>query len=311
MVRRRGTTSKARAKRGKIRWTGWLRGGVTPERLRRVWMVSSVLAVAIGVACGLRALKHYVYSLDAYRRPLRLQAVNTPPWLSEELRDRILQEAGVSPEDSLLDEDLVGRIAERLARSGWVRCVRRVEKHADGRITIDCAYRRPVAVVQQLPYYYLVDAEGVRLPGTYAAAGEWLIIQGVRAPAPPVGQAWGGPEVCAAARLAAMLIDRPFAEQLSGLRVSGHGGRLDADRVRIELVTRPVGSSRPPSIIIWGSPPGEEVAEPTAADKIAVLQSNYERGRIDAGYPWIDLTVGKNQFARPRGAEPHTTAWRS
>ncbi len=310
MARRRRRPSSS-----KPHWlAGWARSvnDETKRRWARMALNASVVLVAVvsGVV-GLEALKRHVYELEQYQCPLELQAVNTPPWLSDALRDRILTDVRIRADDRLLDDRLVPRITQDLSASGWVKRVRRVEKHCDGRITIDCEYRQPVAVVQQHLYYYLVDAEGVRLPGTYASAGEWLIIQGAVSPAPDVGREWPGQDARAGARLAAMVINQPFAEQLTGINVGNYHGRLDPSRPQIKLITAPSGSSQPASVIFWGSPPGEEIEEPTPADKIAVLSSNYDRGRIDAGYPWIDLTVGKNQFGRPRNVEPHAAAWRS
>jgi len=52
--------------------------------------------------------------------------------------------------------------------------------------------------------------------------------------------------------------------------------------------------------IIWGSAPGQELEENTAAQKLAILRSNYARsGRLDSQYRVIDVSVFPDRFIVP------------
>jgi len=197
----------------------------------------------------------------------------------------------------LLDDDLARRIGESLAANGWIERVRRVEKFADGRIELECAFRRPVAVVHQFPNYYLIDAAGVRLPGTYSGTGTLPLIQGVKAAAPPPGRIWQADDLTAGLQLAALLAGQPYAEQVTGVSVHNFAGREDPHQPHLRVFTAPDHLGTVGGVVLWGSAVGREIEEATPAEKLEILAANWKRtGRIDAGLSWIDVSIGRGQY---------------
>jgi len=292
MARKR--RSKPAAKKEKH--SGWISVG---PRLSRIGTARAAkLAVVVGVTCaallGLSRLQRYVYSLPDYHTPVRLELADVPPWLQRSQNDHILQsiqqEAGISPQQSYLDDGLTRCLAERIERSGWVRKVVSVEKCYGGRIVARCEYRQPIAWVMHGDWCFLVDDECVRLPGRYAhvqiASAGLLQIAGVSSPPPDVGQRWDAEDLSAAIKLVTELAGQPFREQIIAVLVYNYDGREDPYEPHMELAT-----DRPGNRIRWGRAPGQELGiEPTAEQKLALLQGLYRKyRRVDMGKSYIDI----------------------
>jgi len=286
--------SKPTPKREKT--SGWI--ALTPHlskaRTVRAAKLACVLAVTLVVLLGLSRLRGYVYSLPDYHRPLRLELADVPPWLQHWQNRHVLQsveqDAGIWQEQDYLDDGLTQRLAERLARSGWVRKVVSVEKCYGGRIVARCEYRQPVAWVMHGDWCFLVDNECVRLPGRYAhvqvARAGMLQVAGVRSAPPQVGQPWAGEDLSDAVKLIRQLAEQPFREQIIAVLVYNHGGREDPYEAHMELAT-----DRPGNRIRWGRAPGEELGlEPSAEQKLALLQGLYRKyRRVDMGKSYVDI----------------------
>jgi hypothetical protein len=179
-----------------------------------------------------------------------------------------------------------------------VQRVDQVLRLPDGRIEVRCRYRTPFALVQSGGGFVLVDGEGVRLPGQYPYSPSLPLVQGVAAPAPDQGQLWDAPDLAAGLKILTRLAGEPYADQVTAVLVHNHGGRRSPRSAHVELATDRAGGR-----IIWGSGPGEEIEENTAAQKMAILQRNYElHGRIDAGLPVIDISTFPDRFTTPSRA---------
>jgi len=264
--------------------------------LARRLTLPALLLTAVGVL--LWRLEMHV----AERRPpepVQIQWAELPDWLAEPGNEHILADlracSGLTDADDWNDSDLVARVAAELSRPdvGWVRDVRRVMKIPGGTLRIYCDFRRPVAWVRFGRYDYLVDADGVRLPGRYrreSSGGSGLVpVVGVRTPPPPVGAPWPGHDVGSVIQVAALLERQPFSRQLAGMQLRRTGSN---DVPELILLT-----DQNESCIRWGSLPGEEAADENKAfDKITLLNDMYEEsGRIDQNSAFIDLTIAPDR----------------
>lgn len=253
---------------------------------------------AVGLAAGLgleRLDGHVAAEVSAGVTGPELRFIDLPP-VVERLGGHDLA-AVVS---DLLDEPwtdprLCGAMAARLTAVGWIGRLNFVRRTGDGRFEVSAQYRVPVAMVRQGSEFLLTDAEGTRLPGTYFSDPSWKVIDGVLAGAPVAGERWAGDDLTAGLRLITALAQEPFAEQITGVTVANHGGRVAAGRCHIELTTDREGGR-----IRWGSAPGHEVEENSVPQKLGILRANYRTtGRADAGRPIIDISTFPDRFSAP------------
>ena len=193
------------------------------------------------------------------------------------------------------DDQLCRDMAARFATVGWVQQVHYVRRTSEGCFEVSCRYRSPFAMVQQGNEFLLVDAAGVRLPGTYRYDSAWQFIQGVARPAPSSGSRWEGQDLQAGLAVIATLALEPFADQITAVLVDNHDGRSDPKAGHLELATDRAGGR-----IRWGSAPGEELEENGVERKLAILRENFRRtGRADARHPVIDISTFPDRFTIP------------
>lgn len=196
------------------------------------------------------------------------------------------------------DDRLCSEMASRVATVGWVGKVHHVRRTGGGRFEISCRYRNPAAVVLHQQAGYLVDSDGIRLPGTYVQHPAWRTIFGVQASPPQPGAHWEGDDVQTGLAVLATVRSEPFARQIVGVAVENHAGRHDPRTGHVELVT-----DRPGGRIRWGSAPGRELEENGVAQKLALLRKNYsDTGRVDAGHVVIDVSVFPDRYTVPGDA---------
>lgn len=266
----------------------------------------SIILLPVLLSMGFARMERYVHAQPRYDRALMLKWVDLPMWLripeNRHVLDTLAQRINLQSTDRLLDRNLAERLGAALAdpRVGWVRAVERVRVEPNGEVSIKCQFRQPMAWVRHQGHGYLVDVEGVRLPGTYDLAdcrgGGMLLVEGVAADPPPVGAAWEGADLASALKLAALLTDRPFRHQLSSVIVANHNGRKDRSKPYIELSTE-LETSR----IWWGRAPGEEFGtEITADQKITLLETMYRQwGRIDMNRSYVNIMTWPDRVAMP------------
>lgn len=280
--------------------------GFFHARRRSIWQ-----AVALGlslsvVVFGLVRLNDYVHRMPAYDRPLMLEWAELPEWLAmaenRHVLDSLVRVVDLQPTDRLLDGQLAERIGSALASPeiGWVKSVDRVRIEPTGVVAIKCQFRRPTAWVRHGKYCYLVDGEGVRLPGSYEVedcrASALLMIEGVAAAPPAVGLPWIGADLVSGLHLSALLVDKPFRHQIGSVIVSNYQGRRDRSRPHIELATDRKGSR-----IWWGRPPEEDFGtEITASQKLLLLETIYRQwGRIDMNRSYVNIMTWPDRVAMP------------
>ena len=249
------------------------------------------LTVCTAAIWGLQRAQQNEFRNPEYHQQTQFVLADAPAGIA----DVVLDDLARLTQTSWIDNELCERAYERLSQSPWVRAVHHVGKAEPGVIRVACEYRRPIAMVQQHEYFYMVDEYGIRLPGQYDYQPGWLLIQGVQAALPEPGEIWPGADLAAGLRLAEMLLNQPYHYQVVAVLMHNHGGRVDPYHHHVELVTDRDGSR-----ILWGSAPGEEQEENTAAHKLQILAENFRRhGRIDAHQPRIDISVFPDRYFIP------------
>lgn len=289
----------------------WTAGTILSEPVptRRIVLAGLVVALIVGAAWGMGRLQAHVRSLPRYDRVLALEWVDLPGWLqlprNRHILETLTQRVDLTNADRLLDAELAGRLGSALLDPsiGWIKAVDRVVVRPDGVVTIRCLFREPAAWVLHEGYCYLVDAESVRLPGRYEPddleTNALLTVYGVAAPPPSVGSQWTGADLSSGIRLARLIADHPFTQQVDRIIVANHDGRQDRARPYLEIAT-----DRPGSRIWWGRPPEEEFGtEISATQKLALLDKLYGRwGRIDLDRAYVDIRTHPDSVVLPNAS---------
>lgn len=257
----------------------------------RMAVVLAIAATVAGAIWGTERLESYVRAQPEYQVPPKIVLTDVPPSLAEKVY-KILAPFNLRPWS---DPQLCRAIATALDDSAWIERVHWVRRFGDRRVLISCAYRMPAALVQVEHGFCLASDDAVRLPGRYGYHPSLVLIQGAGGHLPAPGESWQAGDVRAALDIIKLLHDEPYFNQITGVLVENYGGRLNKRLPQVVLATAP-GSGR----IVWGSAPGEEIEENTAAEKIGILRENYRRwGRIDAGRDSIDVSVFPDRFTTP------------
>lgn len=265
--------------------------------------------VALSAAAwGMNRMERWVATLPQACPPVRIEWADLPDWLclpdNRHILDDLMHCTGVTEDDRLIEPGLAEAVATKLSEpsSAWVRRVVRVVKRPPDTLVIRCEFRRPVAWVRHAEREYLVDAEGVRLPGRYRrdvlSASGLPQVAGVQSPPPPIGNVWQGAEVQAGLSVLHRVRTQPYSHQITGVSVENYIGRRQRERSHIDLLTNLAGAR-----VVWGRAPGEEQAAETSADqKLALMQSIYEHtGRIDMNQSRVDITTWPDRIVTTSG----------
>lgn len=257
-----------------------------PLALALLWVVSLA-----GLAYGFRRLDDYARALTAVDS-WRIEWVGVPAtvddWVLGEIEAEVAAaEGGALRAADFQAPDLCRRLAEVLGRSPWVAEVHRVSKRADGVVEVRARIRQYVTYVVRAGRGYLVDGEGVRLPREEGEAFldqyGMILIEGVEAPVPAVGEPWADEAVLAGLDLVRFLerhCPDGLRDSLKAVDVSNYGNRRNARDGWLSL--RTVG---PGGWVRWGLPPGEEYdIESPASRKLEMLWSYYaQHGQLGEG----------------------------
>jgi len=266
---------------------------------------AALAGLCIAVFCGLwyaawRRVGEDVLLGEEYRLTQQDLEITPPPaWIHRDVPAEVFRDASLNSPLSIMDDDLVRRIAEAFSLHPWVAEVRRVSKHYPARVEVELVYRRPVLMVQVPGGLLPVDEVGVLLPSDdfspLEAVRDYPRLVGVdTVPVGPVGMRWGDARVLEGAEIAdtfgpawhELNLDRIVP---SALVEMGH-----SDEYSYELVTK--GGTR----ILWGRAPGAEIpGEPQAADKVArLVEYQQQNGTLEGpgGPQQLDVrTLGAAQ----------------
>ena len=212
--------------------------------------------------------------------PDRVEITPPPQWIHTDIREEAFRDASLDKPLSILDRDLVERIARAFSLHPWVAEVRRVRKLHPARLEVDLAYRQPVCMVVVPDGMHPVDIEGVLLPAAHFPPVEALRyprLRGVETTPTSPGTRWRDVRVVEGAEIAAA-----FGSVWNELR-------LDHIEPYMEPNSESAGDfsyllfTSSGSRIHWGRAPGNCMpGEATASEKIALLQDYFQKhGTLD------------------------------
>ncbi len=287
---------KSARRKGRKSSPGWFASLDDDRRrtlIRRCCVGAAILVVLTAISFGLTRLDAWVHGRIARDGQAVLDLRDMPDGLAALAEDDVRSALEPLVAESWLDEDLCREVAARASAIGWIESVEHVRRTADRRIELRCTYRMPTAMVQKGDQFFLVDEDGVRLPGEYRYDSTWLLLQGVSAGAPAPGVQWAGDDLRAGLATIRALQGEPFMQQITGVLLANFGGRMDSRQPHLALATDRAGGR-----ILWGSAPGDEIAENNFMHKIAVLRTYYERtGRVDANHAVVDVSTYRDGAA--------------
>jgi len=242
---------------------------------------------------------------DYYVDPQQIEITVPPRWVRSDVKQEVIQRAGLDAPLWLFDDDLSRRIADQFLLHPWVAEVREVRKQHPSRIVVELIYRQPVAMVAkaQAAALWPVDVQGVVLPRqdfSDAEAARYPLLAGVSSTPPgPVGTVWRDPIVLDGAQIAAALLEHWQTLQLYKIVASESDDSLRGGRRErtYDLITN--RGRRIP----WGHAPGHEMqSESTAQQKVAALVDFVNRYQsLDAA-----ATVPRLDPRLPATGDPRT-----
>jgi hypothetical protein len=180
--------------------------------------------------------------------------------------------------DTLLDPELVPRVAASFASNPWVRRVVAVERAFPDQIRVRLEMRTARLAIRRAGGLVLVDREGVRLPGVYERVPvRAMEVVGAASVPPAAGRVWEGPEIAHALEMASLAESEPVLRgfDIRAVDVANLNGRRDPKSPDLSLVT--VAGA----VIGWGRPPSApRFGEPALVEKLDNLRraaENYPR----------------------------------
>lgn len=284
-------------KRFPSEWSAALRGAAT--------RLTCAVLCALALAAGVFGMKRYVErDVARPKAPPVVSLKNRPVWMTDFLAGQIAASVRPAGMHSTFDHQmLVDRVA-MLKTNPWIRNVRQVRRvygtRAGDTLEVDCDYRAPIALVRWQKDYWLVDADGVKLPERFSAADvprivigrdgktNIRIVDGVQRPPPKPGKPWGGQDLAAGLEMVRRLYGLPYTDDVVKVDVSNFGGRIDHREAQLVLGTKFASEIR------WGAPIGGRSFEARPQQKFEYLRQVYEEfGRCDARQKWIDIRYDK------------------
>lgn len=254
---------------------------LSPARLIRLLFrprVLLILAVGISGWFGFQKLKNQLPDLsqqEQYQVETRqLSLIPAPPhYVPIDLVDQVIKRNQLPEKVSLLDRDLVIRIAEAFQKHPWVQKVVSVRKTST--VEVELQFRKPAAMVEFKQRLLPVDNAGILLPPedfSVSDARRYPVITGVESvPAGPPGNAWGDVTVTGAAQLAEAL--GPHWKELEIVSIEAPPRMSEASSLD-DLIYRLITAGG--SEIVWGrSPKSQRRGELRVDQKIGKLEKYY------------------------------------
>ncbi|MDQ7779584.1 MAG: hypothetical protein RDV41_07725 [Planctomycetota bacterium] len=235
------------------------------------WLMSKVgLTLAIvGMGTLLVMLVHrriYAHLLnnEDYMVDLdQLAVVTRPAWAGAGIERGLTEVAPLTGRVSIFDENLVPALVEYYESNPWVAQVVSVEKEYPATVRVRVRLRKPLAAVENRGYCYLVDRDGVRLPGKYAHENLPRLpfyvpkVIGVTAPPPEPGSCWDDAAVLAGTTVAEVLVDQGVDKMMHivAIDVANVNGRINRGESEVTIWAEenvPIQWGRAPSTDKYG-----------------------------------------------------------
>jgi hypothetical protein len=241
-------------------------------------LVAALLGAGWLARAGLRQDERYI---------IAFADIDCPPPPGQDRGDflgEVQYLAGLPDRLSLLDDDLAERLHQAFGRHPWTASVTRVEVVLPRQVRVELVYRTPVLAVplpsRSTAGARVVDRDGVLLPVRAAAPGLPILVrrESLKSPAGLPGTPWGDATVAAAARIAAVLQPHEDRLRVTALEPRGSEWVLTTARGRI----------------LWGRPPGQELAEEATAEQKRDWLLGHSRQDGD-----LDVRVAKSLASRP------------
>lgn len=268
--------------------------------LAGILKVLAVLSAVVAVAAALYFAEGYVRSLKSPETG-RLELVDVPGWVNEQVRAKVVAEAG--GETLALNDDTAHQVAENLAAVGYLDEVNVRITHED--IRVRGRWRKPLALVKTGLTKFYVDADLVVLEFVSMPNLPIITVKGVPVTRmPPTGQAIDRDDLAAAVAILALLgrldgevvPDKPLLDEIDRIDVSNFRGIEDHRLPHIVLY------AKDNTQIIWGAEIGAWAQYLEAEDevKLAKLYSYYkQRGSIMGGVKYINLHYPQDKVPQP------------
>lgn len=298
---------KAQPDSGAFSWRSFL------KHLTSFAVLLLIAGLIIGVAVGVRPLERIAANVTGATHPtVEIAWPEWKPgqtWLPKQFQEELLASAraALGNEVQPYSGEPLARLGAAMEQSGWFDGTPKVERVGPKKITISGAWRTPAAVVRRGGKDYLVSWKGRRMPPVYQPdqSGFPVIHDPVMEPpttadgGPDFATAWPGEDIAASLELLREVVSRPWASQVKGIDVSKYSTEstlalLTSYDTRIEWGGR---FSKPR----LGEAPTQE-----KVDRLAYLFR--EHGRIDAGYPVVEVWQRHLLFDRRATGAPQTPA---
>jgi len=302
---------------------------------RRAGWAAGIAAGCLALVVGLRAMERWVLTRQAPApRSLRLMLVGAPAWMPPSLRRAIAANLA-PPRQSTYDARLPQKISQRAGKNPWIRRVHKVRRRSgpnpdEAVVELHAEYRKAVARIRLGRTFAYVADDGVRLPaeraprwvgrlrgadgalrqvcflraeevppGLHVRQVHYFRIEGVRGAAPPIGQRWPGEDLADAMRLIALVVRKPYANQITVVDVRNHRWRISRGEPCLRMYAQiPNG---PPTDIRFGRfcQAGGDFNVP-AARKIAYLDQYAATHGVLAGQnEYLDLQYDELHVSEP------------
>ncbi|MBI2931969.1 MAG: hypothetical protein HYY16_09980 [Planctomycetes bacterium] len=281
------------------------------RKLSTAWKVAKTFVVShrtglmraglgVGAAFIVLLIHRHTYNLLCAQPEYKVKAMASvrvaPAWSGE---DSIVE----MPADlNLFDEGLVSRIGRVFEGNPWVKRVTAIERIFPDRVRVRLQVRRPHVAVRRAEGLFLLDDDGVVLPGTYpsaSACARSVEIVGSASVPPRPGERWESADIRAGVELVEMIARSASLRALDvrAVDVSNVGGRVDRRRPETALLTA-VGCT-----IYWGRAPSSgRFGEPAPEEKLELLAAVVREYPGLQGLSYVKIYAGEKAAVSPAGA---------
>jgi len=244
--------------------------------------VLALVGVVAALGIGFVFIDKYVKKIaPAWGNTIEVKLIESPAWVNQSLKDKILAAVTFSGEDLKLDEDAVRSIQSNLARKvAWLQKVKVQATH--NKILIKADYRKPIALVKSGLRKFYVDAELVVLDFVQMPDLPIAAVKGLSpiTKIPLAGKVWQREDLAAAVAILDLLDRRdqqdpsvkPLLSEIDRIDVSNFRGRKDSRFAHIILY------AKDNTEIIWGAEidAWQRHLESTDEQKLAKLYNHYK-----------------------------------
>jgi len=206
--------------------------------------------------------------------------ISTPPiWLDDSLLLELQDVARIHLAKTTVSRQGLIETANALSATGWFREINQVQWVNDTKVIVKASFLIPFAQVQDKKGKVYIDDQGRRLPTRVGAIVKpnyhFITLIEPKSERPQrSGLQWNGTDILSAISLLKLIYDKPWATQIKAINLSRFAS---SGSMILETDT--------PSLLKWGSAPGEERGLEALADqKIDRLNHLYKKhGLIDEG----------------------------